>query len=104
MVNPTNGKVELAKAFDTYKSSDELDGFILSGCSKGYILAAACKDDCFTSLSYEGSKFFGEMGSKFMWKLGYRKGFAFIGISGKIENAVVNEKRSYNTKDAVSVT
>ena len=36
------------------------------------------------------------MGSKEIWKLGYKEGFAFIGINDNDKNDKVNEKRSLN--------
>ena len=51
VINPTNGKVEAAKVFDTYVSSDALDGFIDIGFPEGYIIAAACMDECQVNLS-----------------------------------------------------
>ena len=51
VVNPENGEVETAQVFDTYKTSHQLDHFIHDGIPKGYIIIAACKDDCAKNLS-----------------------------------------------------
>ena len=40
------------------------------------------------------------MGSKEIWKVGYRKGFAFIGVSGVVQ---VNENRAENSDIEVFV-
>ncbi len=44
---------------------------------------AACKDECISKMSDQGKLWFANMGSKEIWKLKFREGFAFIGISGK---------------------
>ena len=41
------------------------------------------------------------MGSKLVWDLKYRQGFAFIGIYGTMDNA--NEKVAESNKDQVYV-
>ena len=92
LINPETGKIELAKAFDTYKTSKGLDAFILGkNAPHGTIVAAACKDDCSTKLSEEAKKWFAKMGSEEIWNLDYRQGFAFI---GKIGKGKVIEKRA----------
>lgn len=48
VINPNNGKVESANVFDTYESSKHLDIFIKTFIPNGYIVVAACKDDCAT--------------------------------------------------------
>ena len=67
IVNPTSGKVESAKAFDTYKSSDKLDDFLENSeviQKEGYIVAAVCRDECVSKLSSNAKKWFLGMGSK----------------------------------------
>ena len=102
VIDPTDGSVEWATVFDTYESPEGFDGFIAKDLhlKQGSIVAAACKDDCATKLSLRGRQWFANMGSKEIWNLGYRQGFAFIGISGREE---VNEKRAIQTEDQVSV-
>ena len=87
--------------FDTYKSSVLFDKFIKRTIPEGYIVIAACKDDCVTELSEEGKKWFEDMGSKLIRDLTYRCGFAFIGTSGS-ETCV--EHVGMDTGEEVSVT
>ena len=47
------GIVDLAIVFDTYKTSDQLDDFIMSDIPDGSIIIAACMDECFTHMSDE---------------------------------------------------
>lgn len=73
IINPVTGKAELAKVFDTYKSSTAFDSFITrADIPKGHIIAAACKDDCITGLSAAARQWFAEMESKEISQLGYR--------------------------------
>jgi len=51
VINPNNGKVEAARVFDTYVSSVAFDDFIIESYPDGFIIVAACKDDCITKLS-----------------------------------------------------
>lgn len=91
VINSSNGDFEVAKVFDTYKTSEELDQFIHGAAAEGDIVIAACKDDCVTNLSEKGKQWFADMGSTEIWDLGYRCGFAFIGIFGIKE---AHERRS----------
>ena len=45
-INPDDGKVAEAKVFDTYKSSYTFDEFTTHEVPEGYIVVAACMDDC----------------------------------------------------------
>ena len=81
--NPFNGVVVKARAFDTYKTSVDLDGFIHAGIPEGYIVVAACMDECSTNLSKAAVAWFKGMGSREILNLGYRESFTFIGISGR---------------------
>ena len=64
IINPTDGKVLEARAFDTYKSSSALNDFIEKGnISMGHIIVAACKDDCVSKLSNRVDAWFKKMGS-----------------------------------------
>ena len=64
IVNIKTGNVEAAKVFDTNKSSIELETFIntlekyYSDKPEGYILAAACKDECSRNLSNKVKNWF----------------------------------------------
>ena len=96
VINPITHKIETAEVFDTYKSSKDLDDFILnSRISKGRIVVAVCKDDCVTELSRSAKQWFSEnLGSREIWKLKFRHGFALIGVFG--DNEKTNEKRAPN--------
>lgn len=63
VINPNDGNIVVAKSFDTYKTSAGFDAFVKVSIPKGYIVAAACKDDCITTLSYYGKYFFDKLGS-----------------------------------------
>ena len=90
------------KAFDTCKSSDSLDDFIAADeIPEGCIIAAACKDECATNLSATAKQWFSDMGSKEVWNLEYRHGFAFIGVSGRNE---ASEIRAKDGQDEVTIT
>lgn len=101
LINQANGKVDLAQVFDTYATSIGFEDFIKKGVPAGYIVAAAGKDDCTQQLSWNSRKWFVKMGSKEIWKLRYRQGFAFIGTTGKSKP---NEERAVREEDQVSVT
>ena len=82
VLDPASGKVELAKAFDTYESSVELDK-VIPNIPESSIIIAACQDDCVSNLSQTGKNLFRRMGSQQIDNLGYRQGFSFIGSPGK---------------------
>ena len=64
VINPFNGNVESAQAYDTYETSASLDNFLnTSAIPEGYIIVAACKDDCATNLSVNAKMWFANMGS-----------------------------------------
>ena len=44
--NPFEGLIESAKVFDTYKRSAAFDDFIGAQIPQGYIVVAACMDEC----------------------------------------------------------
>lgn len=67
----------------------------------GYIIVAACKDDCARKLSDKAKKFFSKMGSRTIKKLKYRQGFAFIGRL-KTKNSAL-EKRAKHKGDGTCV-
>ena len=82
VINPNDGNIVIAKTFDTYKTSANIDAFVKVSIPPGYIVAAACKDDCVTKLSLYAKYFFDKLGSKEIHHLEYRQGFAFLGVSG----------------------
>lgn len=100
IINPGNGKVMFAKVFDTYKRSDTFDAFVAKGVPDGYIVVAACKDECTRNLSTDAKSWFAKMGSKEIFSLSYRQGFGFIGTAGKKD---AHEKRCVDS-DCTSVT
>ena len=51
IINPLNGAVELSQVFDTYKGDHKLPSVSTRYIPPGYIIVAACKDDCVTQLS-----------------------------------------------------
>ena len=66
IINNTNGQIELAQVFDTYKNPVAFDKLTRRKIPKGYIVLAACKDDCVTNLSNMGKQWFINMGSNFI--------------------------------------
>ena len=72
LIHPYTGGVSLAQVFDTYKSSETFDRFIKEFIPVGFIVVAACKDECVTNLSYEARKWFADMGSDDIWHISYR--------------------------------
>ena len=85
MISPANGEVCWAVVFDTYKSSDGLNEFILNELKSvpdGYIVIAACKDECSTNMSVHARILFTDMGSQEIWKIERRQGYVFIGTIG----------------------
>lgn len=98
VIHPGTGDIETAQCFDTYTSSKYLDLFINKGVPDGYIVVAACQDECARSLSPVARYWFRGMGSEEIWDLQYRHSFAFIGISGRKE---IMEKRSHMEKVVV---
>ena len=103
VISPSdNYDVIAAKVFDTYRTSEGFEEFIgRETIPDGYIVVAACKDECSVQLSLKAKLWFAEMGSKEVLELGYRQGFAFIGIRGRRKP---NEMRSIRAEDQASVT
>ena len=105
VVDQKTAKVRSAQAFDTYSTSLWLDDFVSKsgGIRPGNIVIAACKDECTTKLSEVGIKWFEEkMGSKELRKLGYRCGFALIGVFGKPANTLEQRASDKGRKASVS--
>ena len=104
VINPLTGKVRNAKVFDTYKSSEEWNNFILT-VPQGYVVAVACKDECSKSWNWGGKKFLVHMGAIEIWYLQYRQGYVFIGEFGRAAPwGCANEKRAEKVEEAVSTT
>lgn len=73
VLNPYNGEIVFKKVFDTYTTSALFDDFIDGDTIKpGFIVAAACKDECVKGLSNKARKWFADMGSKEIYKVKYR--------------------------------
>lgn len=103
IINPHNGHVEKAEVFDTFKSSASIEAFIFNYyVDDGFIVVAACKDECATELSYIAKCWFKNMGSTLIDDLEYRQAFAFIGTMENESSA--NEKRGRELTDSVSVS
>ena len=62
LINKESYQVEIAKAFDTNKTSKMFE-LIIQGIPDGYIIAAAGKDDSVTHLSSAAKQWFVNMGS-----------------------------------------
>lgn len=58
VMNPYTGKVEEAKAFDTFQSKVAFEFYVSKRFPKGSIIVAACKDDCVTKFCLKGMKWF----------------------------------------------
>lgn len=102
LINPTNGKVDFAKVFDTYEPSNDFVQWITANKEKkGSIVVAACQDDCSKSMPVFCKKWFEEMGSTEIMNLEYHQGYAFIGTIGGKE---CHEKRATKLTEEVSVT
>ena len=101
VINPSDFKVSTCQIFDTYKSSSDFEAFTKNVIPDGYIVVAACKDECTQNLSERGRRWFQSMGSVAIKDLEYRCGFAFIGVVG---DRSPHEKRSEDPGAPVSVT
>lgn len=97
IIDPSNYKLVAAKIFDTYKSSNAFEEFISGDhLREGFVVVAACKDECTANLSPVVKKWFTDMGSTKIEDLRYRSSFAFIGRFGKKEaNEMVNFNAMY---------
>lgn len=50
-IDPADASVRFAQVFDTWLTSEELEAFISRNILSGYIICAACQDDCSRKLS-----------------------------------------------------
>ena len=102
VVDPKTSKAIIKECFDTYSSSTKLEEFIASDLvPDGFIVAAACRDDCVKSLSETTKKWFESMGSDIISDLKYREGFSFIGVKGQ---QIALEKKPVEMKGIAQVT
>ena len=53
------------------------------------------------SLSQKSKQWFADMGSKSIWKLGYRQGFSFIGVQGRKD---AKEERAQTKSASVMIS
>jgi len=73
-----------SKHYNTYKYSNASKQMKkdFKKLPKGTVIIAAIKDDGAKKLKYSGKRMFMNMGAKKIWKLGYKKGWAFLGVKG----------------------
>ena len=79
IINSKTGQVHMARVFDTYKTSVQLDDIINNEIPPFCIVAAACKDACHENLSEEVMQWFESMGAKEIRNIEHRSSYAFIG-------------------------
>ena len=104
VLNGDNQKMVFGEAFDTYKSSESLEKWIVNfDMKQNFIVIAACKDEASMHLSEKVIKWFKELGSKNISELGYRYGFVFVGGTGTHKKEA-NEKISLDQSESVSLT
>lgn len=84
IMDPSDGKIVMARIFDTYTSSFDLELFIdfMNESDDGFIIIVACKDDCVKNLSDKCKEWFYDMGSEEINHLEYREGYSFVGKTG----------------------
>ena len=64
IIDPKDGRIRQGRVFDTYKTSEEFEKWISTeNIPAGYIVAAACKDECTANLSDTIKNWFIGMGS-----------------------------------------
>lgn len=101
IINSESGGIASAQVFDTHESSLAFEEFIKIKIPQGFIVVAACKDECAKKLSKKARDWFVQMGSIQINKLLQGQSFAFIGYMGR---QVANERRSKKRTDPVTVT
>lgn len=103
-ISPLSGKVQWAEVFDTHKSSEKLERFIVNylfrpqTAEEGEIIVVACKDECVTNLSDSVKEWFKSVGSTLIDEIQYRHSFVFIGIVGHKQ---VYEKSSESINEEI---
>lgn len=98
VITPADGRVVLARAFDTAKSSESLEEFVSNEMPSDFIVVAACQGECVAQLSQKIKHWFSFMGSQEIWKISHGMGFCFIGSSVK---RGCHEKRADNSEEVV---
>lgn len=91
-LNARNHEILLAKSYDTYANDNASGDLVadLKGIRRGSIIIAAVKDEASKKLNDDVKALFNRMGSKEVNSLGFREGWAFIGVKGQKNG---NEKR-----------
>jgi hypothetical protein len=91
-LNAKNHEVLLAKSYDTYANDNASADLVadMRGIRRGSIIIAAVKDEASNKLQPEAKELFSKMGSAEINQLGFREGWAFIGVKGQNNG---NEKR-----------
>lgn len=91
-LDASNHEILLAKAYDTYANDNASTDLVndMKFVKRGSVIIAAVKDEASKKLSAEAKALFSKWGSKEINSLGFREGWAFIGVKGQ-DNG--NEKR-----------
>jgi hypothetical protein len=85
VLNGSDHSVILNEHYNTYTKKKEDSARMVKDFKKipkGSIVIGAVKDDCQKRLKYSGKRMFMKMGAAHIWKIGYKKAWAFIGIKG----------------------
>jgi len=87
-----NHDILLSRSYDTFANDNASDDLVadLKGIRRGSIIIAAVKDEASKKLNDDVKAIFSKWGSKEINSLGYRDGWAFIGVKGQ---QMGNEKR-----------
>jgi hypothetical protein len=91
-----------AGSYDTYGDANAGAQLVTdsAGAPQGTIILAVVKDEASRSLSTPAKDVFGDLGSSEVYNLGFREGFAFVGIWGQKTFA---EKRDKTTGFALTL-
>ena len=103
IVNPNNGKVASAKAYDGFETYDEMDKQIdvWKAIPEGHIIIAACNDECMIMKHMDARQFFADQGSSEIWDVTPGKAaWVFLGTKGRQDPM---EKRATTIAEAVNV-
>ena len=78
VINSLTGAVVTARVFDSHHSGRALRDYVEAAkkLPDGHIVVVACKDDCVSSLPAAAELWLAELGSKEVWKLAWRQGYA----------------------------
>lgn len=101
LIDPFKASIVHSEVFDTYISSENFNKFILREIPNGFIVVAACKDDCMTGLSIKAKEWFVKLGSEQIYDLKYQHAFTFIGVKGYTQKT--SEKLGSKKSETVAV-